>query len=50
MGSPNEFECRSPVLEDRIFRIHGLEPWLSQTNDLKIDTFHFIARCLALLG
>ena len=28
----------------------GLEPWLSQTNELKIDTCRFLARCSAFLG
>ena len=28
---------------------HGFEPWLSQTNDIKIDTSHFLARRSALL-
>ena len=31
-------------------RTHGFEPWLNQTNDLKIDTCGFLARRLALLG
>ena len=36
----------SPVLGDR-----GFEPyWLSQTNDLNIDTYHYTAGRLALLG
>ena len=28
----------------------GFEPCLSQTNDLKIDTFHYLACYLVLLG
>ena len=31
------------------FSPHGFEPWLSQTNDLKIDTYCFLARRSALL-
>ena len=29
---------------------HGFEPWSSQTNDIKFDTCHFLARHSALLG
>ena len=43
-------EHPSPVLGDRGIQTHGFEPWSSQTNDLKIDTCHFLAMRSSLLG
>ena len=34
----------SPVFGDRGFGPHGLDPWSSQTNDLKMDNCPFLAR------
>ena len=40
----------SPSLGDREIPTNELEHWSSQSNDFKIDTCHFLARCMALLG
>ena len=40
----------SPVLRDRAIQIHRFEPWSCQTNDLKIDSCRFLARCSVLSG
>ena len=50
MGWPHEVSVRLPFWEIRLFGPHDFEPWSSQTNDLKIDTCHFLARYSALLG
>ena len=43
-------EHSSHVLGDRGSGLHRFESWSSQTNDLKIDTCRFQARCSGLLG
>ena len=44
-------ECPSSILEDQGgFGPYEFEPWLSRTNNLKIDTCRFLARFSALLG
>ena len=42
-------ERLSPVLVDCGMRTHGFEPWLSQTNDVKIDNCRFLVRRSTLL-
>ena len=50
MGWLNELSVRHMFWGDGNFEPVGFETWLSQTNDVKIDTCHFLARCSALLG
>ena len=48
MGWPNELSIRLPF-----WYIMGFKPWSCETNDLKIDTCHFLlilVRCSPLLG
>ena len=57
LGWPNEYsahvhfweigESEDSRFESRAWRF---EPYSSQTNDFKIDTYRFLARCSALLG
>ena len=42
-------ERPAPVLGDRGSEPPRLKHWSSQTNDFKIDTYRFLARCSALL-
>ena len=51
MGWPNEWSSVClPFWELGKLKPRGFESWLSQTNDFKIDTCHFLARRSALLG
>ena len=50
MEQPNKYSIRLLVWEIVESKPCGFEPYLSQTNELKIDTWHFVARHLALLG
>ena len=45
-----ELSIRLPFWEIEGFEPLVFEPWSSQTNDLKIDSCHLIARCSELLG
>ena len=39
-----------PVFGNREIRTHRIELSSNQTNDSNIDTCHFLARCMAVLG
>ena len=43
-------EPPSPVLVDCAIQTHGFEPYSSQTNHFKIDTYYDLAKRSALLG
>ena len=49
-GWPNDQSACLPVWQVMGSEPHGFKPWSSQTNDIKLDTCCFLARCSALLG
>ena len=47
-GWPNKESARLQFWEIEESEPYGFECWSSETNDVKIDNCHFLARCSAL--